>query len=161
TTGGRAMTGEYSEIERRLRDAFAASEAIPQTWGDDDDVPARPNLAAHRRRWIAPALAAATIAALSTSFALFTGSGSGHTSATHPLAEVPAAASNAAPAPAASSVLIDPSVSETFTPAAASVAAQVGANNAFAHYAKLNGSSLTSPPQNVTVQLGYLTLPVG
>ena len=58
-------------------------------------------------------------------------------------------------------VTIDASVGETFAPAPSSPAPGMSAQDAWASWARLNGSSATTIPSDVTVQLGLLTLPVG
>ncbi|HET7173826.1 MAG TPA: hypothetical protein VFI30_06075 [Nocardioidaceae bacterium] len=58
-------------------------------------------------------------------------------------------------------VVIDSSIPETFVSAGPTVTAGMSARAAWQAYARLNGSSVEAPPSDVTVQLGYLTLPVG
>lgn len=151
------MTAEHPDIEQRLRDAFAASEAVTRHW--PENVAPMRRTVARRRKWIAPLITAAAVAAIATPLALLGHGGSDHYSGA---AQQAGAATDTPPAPVSSMVVIDPSVSETFTPAASSsVVSQLSSDAAFQRYAKLNGSTRTTPAQGVTVQLGYLTLPVG
>lgn len=58
-------------------------------------------------------------------------------------------------------ITIDPTVGEIFAPPPPAAQPSMTAQDAWAQYAALNGSSVTTIPSNVTVQLGLLTLPVG
>lgn len=58
-------------------------------------------------------------------------------------------------------ITIDPTVGETFAPPPLSAQPSLTAQDAWAQYAALAGSSVTTVPSNVSVQLGLLTLPVG
>jgi hypothetical protein len=73
--------------------------------------------------------------------------------------ETPAKATTATPGTA--TITIDPSVGETFAPPPPSAQPGVTAQAAWAQYAALNGSNVTTIPASVTVQLGLLTLPTG
>ena len=64
-------------------------------------------------------------------------------------------------APAWRTITIDPQVGETFAPAPASAAPKLTAQQAWARYARQNGSDHTAIPSFVHVRLGLLTLPVG
>jgi hypothetical protein len=58
-------------------------------------------------------------------------------------------------------IAIDSVVGETFAPPPSSAQTSLTAQDAWAQYAALAGSSVTTIPSTVTVQLGLLTLPVG
>lgn len=58
-------------------------------------------------------------------------------------------------------IVINSDVGETFEPAPAGTVALRGADDVFTSFASLVGSDLTAPPKDVSVQLGWLTLPVG
>jgi hypothetical protein len=64
-------------------------------------------------------------------------------------------------APAWRTITIDPQVGETFAPAPASAAPKLTAQQAWARYARENGSDHAAIPSVVHVRLGLLTLPVG
>jgi hypothetical protein len=58
-------------------------------------------------------------------------------------------------------LVIDSTIGEVFVLATHSVVAPLSSDDAFARYARLNGSTRKVPPAFVTARLGYLTLPVG
>lgn len=60
----------------------------------------------------------------------------------------------------ADQVVVDSTVGEVFVPSA-TAPAPLTADAAFSRYASINGSGVTAPASGVTVELGYLTLPVG
>jgi hypothetical protein len=63
--------------------------------------------------------------------------------------------------PMTTTVTIDSSVGETFSPPPPSAAPKLTPDQAWAQYANLNGSSVRSVPANVTLRMGLLTFPVG
>ncbi len=68
---------------------------------------------------------------------------------------------SSAATPVATTITIDPTVGETFSPPPSSAQPAESAQQAWAAYAQQLGSSATTIPGTVTVQLGQLTLPVG
>ena len=58
-------------------------------------------------------------------------------------------------------ITIDSRIGEKFAPPPSFVTPALDPETAWAAYAKLNGSSVTTVPNDVTVELGLLTLPVG
>jgi hypothetical protein len=63
--------------------------------------------------------------------------------------------------PVTTTITIDPAIGETFIPPPQAALPGLTPEEAWAGFAKLNGSSVTDIPVEVTVSLGLLTLPVG
>jgi hypothetical protein len=57
--------------------------------------------------------------------------------------------------------VIDAAIGESFQPALGDTVAPRSSNDVYAAYANRNDSERTTPPENVHVQLGWLTLPIG
>ena len=83
------MTSGLSDIERRLRDAFDASETITRDWGDGSVAGSansgHEDTQARGWRWVLPGAAAAAVAAIAVSLVLITqGHDDRHASAASP-----------------------------------------------------------------------------
>jgi hypothetical protein len=63
------------------------------------------------------------------------------------------------PSPLPGSIVIDPSVGDTFAPAPADAEPALTAAQAWAQYGQVNGDSATIP-SDLTVQLGHVSMPV-
>ena len=123
------------------------------SWASPSDCP-EPVTGAGRRRYVSRIWRGA----VGVSAVVIAVAGCGTTRAADLRQPAPAAARVA---PAWRTITIDPQVGETFAPAPASAAPKLTAQQAWARYARENGSDRTAIPSFVHVRLGLLTLPVG